>query len=125
MSVKVYTSVELEPIECCNCGTIFGASPQWITNRCETKATFYCPNGHPQSYKQSTAERLREELEAEKRKLASAQFEVMAAKERAASLEKSKAKLEKRVKNGVCPCCHRSFIQLTRHMKTKHPDFDS
>lgn len=28
----------------------------------ETKNTFYCPNGHPQSYRKSTVEVLREKL---------------------------------------------------------------
>jgi len=31
-------------------------------------------------------------------------------------------KLKKRVTNGVCPCCHRSFQNLRRHMATKHPN---
>ena len=77
MSVRVYTSVDLEPIECCNCAVIFGVPPQWNINRRETKQTFYCPNGHPQSYTKSDADRLREQLEAEKKKLANAQFELI------------------------------------------------
>lgn len=36
---------------------------------------------------------------------------------------KKKEQLETRAANGVCPCCHRTFKQLARHMKTKHPDF--
>ena len=28
----------------------------------------------------------------------------------------------KRVHNGVCPCCNRSFQNLQKHMKTKHPE---
>lgn len=28
-----------------------------------------------------------------------------------------------RVKNGVCPCCNRSFQNLKRHMNTKHPNW--
>jgi hypothetical protein len=37
--------------------------------------------------------------------------------------QKSKARLKKRVKNGVCPCCTRSFQNLKQHIATKHPDF--
>ena len=29
----------------------------------------------------------------------------------------------KRVAEGVCPCCHRTFKQLAAHMKNKHPEF--
>ncbi len=30
---------------------------------------------------------------------------------------------KKRIANGVCPCCQRSFENLHKHMKTQHPDF--
>lgn len=29
----------------------------------------------------------------------------------------------KRSERSVCPSCHRSFSQMARHMKTKHPEF--
>lgn len=32
-------------------------------------------------------------------------------------------KLKRRVSNGVCPCCNRSFADLHRHMTEKHPDY--
>lgn len=38
--------------------------------------------------------------------------------------ERELKKIQTRVKGGVCPCCNRSFVQLTRHMKTKHPDYE-
>ena len=28
-----------------------------------------------------------------------------------------------RVKNGVCPCCNRSFTSLWQHIKNEHPEF--
>jgi ssDNA-binding Zn-finger/Zn-ribbon topoisomerase 1 len=42
-----------------------------------------------------------------------------------AELAATRAKLkrtERRVANGVCPHCHRSFVQLERHMRTKHSE---
>lgn len=33
-------------------------------------------------------------------------------------------KVKDRVKNGVCPCCNRTFVNLQRHMHTKHPSYD-
>jgi len=33
------------------------------------------------------------------------------------------ARLQKRVANGVCPCCTRSFANLRRHMETTHPEY--
>lgn len=41
-----------------------------------------------------------------------------------ASERKSKDRLKKRLKNGVCPCCTRSFQNLRRHIASKHPEFD-
>lgn len=32
-------------------------------------------------------------------------------------------KFRRRVGNGVCPCCTRTFTNLSRHMTTNHPDF--
>lgn len=32
-------------------------------------------------------------------------------------------KIKKRASAGTCPCCHRTFKQLTEHMKCKHPEF--
>jgi hypothetical protein len=43
---------------------------------------------------------------------------------RVAAVYKGKhTQLKKRVANGVCPCCHRSFVALRRHIETKHPEF--
>jgi hypothetical protein len=33
-------------------------------------------------------------------------------------------KAKKRAAAAVCPCCNRSFVQLRRHLETKHPDYD-
>lgn len=29
-----------------------------------------------------------------------------------------------RIRNGVCPCCNRSFKDVHRHMKSQHPEFN-
>ena len=52
----------------------------------------------------------------EKSKHANTQLELIAS-------NKKIKRIEKRVANGVCPCCHRQFVQLTRHMKNKHPEY--
>lgn len=33
------------------------------------------------------------------------------------------ALVKKRLANGICPCCNRYFVELHRHMTTKHSDF--
>lgn len=37
--------------------------------------------------------------------------------------ERKLAKANRRASAGACPCCQRSFSNMARHMKTKHPDF--
>lgn len=55
-----------EEIDCCVCGVIF-LIPEVLKNGLmESKGAFYCPNGHSITYKKSTSEKIREELEAEK-----------------------------------------------------------
>ena len=36
----------------------------------------------------------------------------------------AKTRLKTRIANGVCPCCHRTFANLRRHIKAKHPDYN-
>lgn len=110
------TRFNLYVSECCVCGTPFGIEDRLDDMRRNDGKFIYCPNGHRQSYRESESERLKKQLKEEQAKLANAQFELMA-------VEKKLKRTEKRIKNGVCPCCHRQFVQLTRHMKTKHPGF--
>jgi hypothetical protein len=49
-------------IECCNCGVVFLVSERLHLSWRRTKQTFYCPNGHGQSYTKSTAAILEERL---------------------------------------------------------------
>jgi DNA repair exonuclease SbcCD ATPase subunit len=105
----------------------------------QSSATFYCVHGHPRHWPQGKSEeqKLREQLEAERRERARAQQniamwqdEAREAKERAtrerirANAYKGHAtRITKRAKAGVCPCCNRTFQSLAKHMAAKHPQF--
>lgn len=123
MSFTIQTSLELETINCCNCGVVF-AVPQFLKRKLlDHGGEFFCPNGHSLHFKKPTCVRLREELEQKQKELTAARCETLAEKQRR---EKSEAKLlrhQKRTKNGVCPCCQRSFLNLQRHLATKHPSY--
>lgn len=43
---------------CCTCGVEFGVPDEYDTHRRNDGRTFYCPNGHGQSYTDSTASQL-------------------------------------------------------------------
>jgi hypothetical protein len=114
--------------ECPTCGVRFAMPLNMLRTLRETKGTFYCPNGHQQSFAESSTVRLRRELEQTQERLKQAEdLAVRRGRERdqlaltkAQTLGKLKA-LKQRAANGFCPCCKRSFMQLARHMRTKHP----
>lgn len=120
-------------ITCCNaeCGISFSVPSWWDKVRRETHTRFFCPNGHGQSYTaESATEKLRRERDNAKQQLARAEQETRDAQAAAAKAENARRvaervrqRLEKRASAGTCPCCQRTFSNMTRHMKQKHPDF--
>lgn len=40
-----------------------------------------------------------------------------------ASLRGVVTRIKRRIGSGICPCCKRSFKQLSQHMAHKHPDY--
>jgi hypothetical protein len=125
----IYTGV-LAVEECCTCHIHF-AIPRDFQRRCrETRGTFYCPAGHGQAYTSSELDKVKAKLAREERWRREAETRARAAEDQAQAASRSAAaykgqvtKIKKRVGNGVCPCCNRIFVQLARHMSTKHPDY--
>jgi len=114
---------------CCQCGIIFMVAAKVKSHWVENKTSFYCPNGHRQGfYGDNEKDRLVKQL-AQAQEEKDALFRQMDAKlsvERAKVFKfekdlKAEKKKLKRVHAGVCPCCNRTFQNLTSHMKTKHP----
>lgn len=64
MNITYSESITLQTETCCACGVIF-AMPLELMNNLRNKPShsFYCPNGHGMSYKQSEEARLRKEAE--------------------------------------------------------------
>lgn len=103
----------------------------FMAARREDHANFYCPNGHPNVYDDDNkAERLAKELEAarslarrESRRREEAQAEARTNDYRARYAKGLLTKERRRIANGVCPCCNRSFTALQAHIRTQHPDY--
>jgi len=122
---------------CIDCGMDFAIPSVLLNQLRENKKTFYCPLGHPMVFGTSTgdrlkaeAEKLRADLERVKKNEAWLQDKLKSERELAdktsVALRETRTRLRhtrERAKNGVCPCCQRSFVQLQRHMATKHPEF--
>ena len=114
-AVLISTKYELETAECCTCHMIF-AMPADMKKRCrEVGGDFHCPSGHKQSYTKTELDRMRWKLD-EQTRVATEQAA------RAARIEKELARVKKRVQAGICTCCKRHFVNLERHMKSKHPE---
>jgi hypothetical protein len=131
MARSITISIELEHIACAACGIVFAFDSDLMGRRRNDHQVFYCPSGHNNYFPgESDVERLARELK-------EAQLEIKRAEYRAqtAQLERKDAqqqlratkgqvtKLKKRIANGVCPCCKRSFPNLHNHMTTKHPEY--
>lgn len=118
--VSIRTTVELELVTCYSCAVQFGLPSDFDHNRRNDKSTWYCPNGHAQSY---TGRPVRERLTEAERKNLLLRQQLDQAEADAARKGRQLASLKKRVKNGVCPCCQRHFMNVQRHISKKHPEF--
>jgi len=133
MGATVYSFSEfvtLESTVCGECGVTFAMPSKFREDRLKDGKTFHCPNGHGLVYKGDEVDRLRRELATEREARRRSEELRQAARKEAdhngREWRKTKTRLRnlrERVKHGVRPCCHRSFVQLARHMATKHPGF--
>lgn len=90
-----------------------------------SKITFYCAYGHPQIFSEgeSDLDIVRRERDQLKQQLAQRDDEISVQARLITNLKTQRKVVARRIGNGVCPCCNRTFAQLARHMAHKHPDF--
>jgi hypothetical protein len=127
---ELQLSVNYNNIDCCDCGMTFAVPVAWEKEKRQNHKGFFCPNGHSLVFNGSSAlEKQVKEKEAEIERLKSRldwkERSLLAANRSNIALRGQSTKLKNRIKNGVCPCCHRTFGHLQRHMQTKHPDWVS
>jgi hypothetical protein len=135
MGTMINGSVNMEMLSCGACGIEFAVPSAWLRVRrdgTEGKSEFTCPNGHPRIFRETEIDRLKRELAAKEQEAARARLERDEAKSRARNAEEAAGraraqtkKLKQRAAGALCPvpgCC-RSFVQLRRHLATKHPDY--
>jgi len=129
--LSINATVALITEECCNCHMVFAVPRDFYEQaRNNTEVWFYCPRGHQQHYSKSRLAELQEEVNREKdfRQQAERRAREIAKERDHHWTERKKLKtrhthLIQRVKNGVCPCCHRSFVNMQRHIASEHPGF--
>lgn len=130
MSNLLPGSLTLVEETCCNCYTHFAMDQALNQNLLANGGTFYCPNGHGQHYTKTEVSRLKDKLANAEKRLAwsedsatRARIEAEEAKRSRAAIKGQLTKTRNRIANGVCPCCHRTFVNVARHVTSKHPDF--
>lgn len=93
---------------------------------------FHCPHGHQLRYNgESKEQKLERQLgwARDDAARANARADQSAASARGQKAAATRARNERdrilrRIKNGVCPCCNRSFQNVRRHMASQHPEFE-
>lgn len=120
-------------ITCYRCKTTF-AIPRahYDAAKASDKIEFFCSYGHGQVFREGPTEedKLRQERDRLKQRTAELEDDAQMARDRAhrAELRASAARgqvtrLKNRAAAGVCPCCNRTFVNLQRHMASKHVGF--
>lgn len=111
------------------CGTcaVWHTVPEIIYKNHRSEGGFHsCPNGHQRGWDKGTdaieRENTRRERDRLKQEAARLAEEIAAEKARADAAEKKYLQARRRSAAGVCPCCNRTFANMQRHMKAKHPN---
>ena len=77
--MKVTRTIELVEMECCACDVSFAIPDRWRAAYKQDGRTFYCPNGHGQSFTASDNKVLRDKVAALESKLTHAEDQLQAA----------------------------------------------
>lgn len=124
---------------CARCFVRFAYPKEMETRRRNDGKSFYCPNGHSLVFNNGESQedilrRERDRLAQDAARLSEEAATAWRARDAAEQLtanaqaserkaKKNLVSLKKRTAAGICPCCNRSFLELSRHIATKHPTF--
>jgi len=117
--------VDMTQTHCGVCHIRF-AMPTSLFAQCKEqghKKPFWCPAGHELIFRDSELDQVRRERDRLKQMNAQLHEEARIAVRARTAAEAEVKRHQRRAKAGLCPCCNRSFVNMQRHMKTKHPDF--
>lgn len=114
---------EYEQINPGCCAQPFAMPEAWVKTKKRNREGWFCPNcGSSRIFRVGDSPEVKARKEAERR-AAEAEMQAAEARSRARDTSRRYRRMRDRVRNGVCPCCNRTFENLARHIATKHPDF--
>ena len=120
----INVSERLVTEQCIRCGITFALPEELRGELVENHKDFYCPNGHSQRYIDKTeAQKQRERAERLAQQLQRREADLQRERTQHRATKGQLTKTKKRVANGVCPCCNRSFANVQRHMEGQHPEY--
>ncbi len=117
-------NTELTTIDCGVCGGTYAINERYRLQKYQHAGTWHCPYCQTSwGYGETEISRLKLQLESQKKLTEWAKQEAKHAESRRRAAAGQLTKIKRRVGNGVCPCCNRTFKDLALHMKDKHPDY--
>jgi len=117
--------VTLAKFTCGQCGGTYAISEKYRKEKWEKNGNWNCPYcqcnwGY---FGKTQLEKANERTERAEREANTQRALKHDALNSVRSHKAAKTRLKNRIKNGVCPCCKRTFTNVSRHMKCKHPDY--
>lgn len=126
-------TIELVDVSCGaqGCNIIFGLERNHYDRLHRSHETFFCPAGHRRCWPGESdierAERLKREADQNaaywRDRSIAERADAKRSERRVLAYQGHLGKLRKRIANGVCPCCKRTFSNVARHIANQHPDF--
>lgn len=115
----------LETMVCPMCGVMY-AVPERLLEKARTdpRREWFCANGHNLHYPGKTEEQRIKALKDEVARQKAIRDQTEASLRATRGVVTRQRKRLERVAKGVCPCCNRSFTDVRKHMKSKHPEWD-
>lgn len=121
-----YTGV-LQVHDCPNCGITHAIPAGFERQMLEKGRNCICPRGHTWSFMAKSRVQIIKDRDEEiirlRARVASRNEEIEHIKGSQKALRGVTTKTKHRIANGACPCCNRSFADLAKHMKGKHPKY--
>lgn len=121
MTRTVYTVLTVT--SCSQCYVPFAVPKEFWDNGWNYGGEIYCPRGHRMTFGPGRVKEMEQEAVRLRARLDQQQA-------RAAHMERSRSavkgqltKVRRRVGNGICPCCNRTFSDLAKHMTNQHPEY--
>lgn len=126
IQVNIKTTVNVGACVQPGCGMYYALTAEQENQYRRTHARFYCPNGHSLSWEEETPEeKAKRERDAAEAQVTHLRDQLAAERKAHAATKGQVTKARKRAEAALCPVpgCKRSFVQLDRHLASKHPEW--